>query len=181
MRKAFSLAETLVTSFLFLMVLGVAALFLRDYSQIMRQDTEQSQRSQALASLEQIASEARQAIAFVTPPLGSGTAVPVLEFDRMNPRQPHLPTVLPSPLPVSWQPHPGTSLVRVRLEVVGGQLQRRTRQLVGGPAPQTMALLDPCDGLACRFLTNGNLEVVISLLVDGVVQTTRAELQVSVP
>ncbi|MEW6281691.1 MAG: hypothetical protein AB1758_23990 [Candidatus Eremiobacterota bacterium] len=171
--RGFSLAEALITSFLFLLVLGVAALFMRDYSQVLRLESEQTGRRQAQASLERIAADARQAVRFSSPVPAGGPAA-VLELTRLNPTAPHLPATLPDPLPASWAPLPAASLMTVRYEVSGGRLLRTVR-MPAAPV-ESATLLAEAPGLSCRFLVSGCLEVELGVLRDGAVVPLRSEV-----
>lgn len=174
-RRAFTLIEALLTGFLLLLLLGVAALLLSDYARIMRGDERKQTMRNLVAGLERMSAEVRLAQQVTEP---GGTLASRLTFVRIQPAVATLPPSLPDPLPATWNPRPSASLMTVTYEVLGDQLVRTARS---GGLTETELLASDCSGLATQFLPSGNLEMAVSYQEGGAVRSLRGETALELP
>lgn len=173
--RAFTLVEALLTGFLLLLLLGVAALLLSDYARIMRGDERKQTMRNLMAGLERMSSEVRLAQQVSEP---GGALASRLTFVRFQPAVAALPPGLPDPLPTSWNPRPSVSLMTVTYDLQGDRLMRTAR---AGGLTESELLASDCTGLAAQFLASGNLEVAVSYDESGAVRTLRSETALELP
>ncbi|MEW6278398.1 MAG: hypothetical protein AB1758_07255 [Candidatus Eremiobacterota bacterium] len=169
MKRGVTLAEVLLTMFLFILMLGVAGTLVREYSGVLRHSSskERTLRS-ALVGLDRIDCELAQAHAVVSP--ATSTPVSLLEFRKLDPGAARLPAP-PTPVPAGWAPHDPAYEVTVRYRVLQGTL---IREVVGGGAP--MAVVQGPQGLNAVLLPNGNVEVSLSIQEDKLLRTLSTEV-----
>lgn len=122
-RKGVSLAEVVLTSFLVFMVLGVIAALVRQYREVSAHSRLQDASLRSALGLQQVANEAKEATAMITPPPGAGGIFSSVEFDRIDPNDTtRFPSPVPSPLPLTYDPR--GPLMRVRYTLDAGELVR---------------------------------------------------------
>ncbi|MBI3925649.1 MAG: hypothetical protein HY319_08925 [Armatimonadetes bacterium] len=174
-RRAFSLAEAVIASFLIFLILGVAATLVQGYSRVMR-DSSGKERTHLAAqlALERVRAEVASAIEVLDPTAGSNTE---LKFDKLDPRAARLPDPLPDPLPADWEPWEPADRITVRYFIDGGNLMREASG-PGGAVVETITR--GIEGFLVTVEPPGSLDITVTVREDRrvVTFTTKANLEV---
>lgn len=178
-RRAVSLLEVLVASFLMALVVGLTALLAQSYSSVARKGRDREAVVQAAQlALAQVTEEAREAIQIQT--YGS-----TFTFQKVAPQVARLPVSYPSPVPTplgaTWQPWAAASLVNVTYRLTPeSKLVRR----VWGPSvtpPTESVVCQEVYGFDASDSGQGLLTFRLGLRVDSSIQTLVGEVFRAVP
>ncbi|MBT9589009.1 hypothetical protein IV102_37090 [bacterium] len=121
-KRGVSLLEALVTAFLGLLLLGVVALTVKEYRQVLSKSQVLDQQIELTLALRRLCQEVQASTAVLVPTASS------LQLTRLDPGNPNrFPLQLnpPQPVPASWTPQTPSWLVTVDYAVVTGALTRR--------------------------------------------------------
>jgi type II secretory pathway component PulJ len=178
-RRAFTLAEALLSLALVSLVLG---LLTQIFASITRQDRALQQREQvinaALTALDRMSRDCRMAVVWAMPDAGDTTLRSVAEFDLPDYEQealrlPFPPVATPTP---SWNPE--ALLLRLRYRVDQQRLWREVR--VAG-AFQGISLCRGVSGMSIRRIAREDMLIELSLLVEGKLKTLHNRFRLPCP
>ena len=167
-RRAFTLAESLITLFVVFLVFGVASGLLHEYSSILRFSAAKEKRfSVAQVALKRMVDETREALILESP---TGSWSSSLTFQRLDPNYTiWLPgVVLAQPFDpynttiTTWTPRPPAQMLRMDYSVSAGELVRSLAPVAGG-SNTTSVLATGVSGLQVTPLSTGALEITLSV------------------
>jgi type II secretory pathway component PulJ len=175
-KHGFSLAETLATLFILVLVLGSVGTFARLYSSQVMYTTK---RDQALAGT-QVAvllmqREISEAINIITPPSGSISAYPTLSFQTLNPDVVQLPPTLPNPPAATWDPYAAAYLMTVTYSVSNNFLVRQVTP--NGGAALSTRVASELAGFSCQFTGTKTLEFTLSFAEESHIRVVKMDVE----
>lgn len=160
-RRGLTLLETTVTMFLVALVMGLAAAVVAEYSEILRHSSGKERTLGAVqVGLERLRSEAREAFAILEPAMGATS--PELRLLKVDPSRQllRLPSPVPEPAALSWDPHDPAHVVEVRYFTSQESLVREVAGLGEHRVAEGVA------GFSCRLLGDGSLRLDLSVTED---------------
>lgn len=173
------MGEALLSLALVALVLGLLA---QIFVSLSRQDRGLQQRelqiNTALGALETWARECRMAVAWTTPATNQPGLFTLAEFDVPDYEQdalrlPLVPSTLPNP---PWNPE--SRMIRLRYRLDQGRLLREVR--VSG-AFESLALGRDFTGISLQRVTRQDLQLELSLFIDGQVRSLRQRFRLPCP
>lgn len=159
-KRGVSLLEALVTAFLGLLLLGVVALTVKEYGQVLSKGQVLDQQIELTLALQRLCQEVQASTAVLVPTASS------LQLTRLDPGNPNrFPLQLhpPQPVPASWNPQTPSWLVTIDYAVVGGALMRRCTFFDG--TLNQVVMHGPVEGLQVGLA--GRLLTVVARLPGG--------------
>jgi len=162
-KRGLSLVEMLTTLFVASLIMGVIGTLLTQMSRVEHSSRGKDKVLEGMRfALDRIRTEVSSSTSISSP--SSGTAVPTLQFSRIDPTVPgRIPSPLPTP-PTLWDPRDPSYLVSVQYFVQDTTLYRQA-----GSGPQE-TLAEGVAGFSCALNGDGTLQVTLSVDNVGVVQ-----------
>lgn len=96
-----------------------------------------------------------------------------LVLELIDPLVTRLPNPLPTPLPASFRPHENGDRMRIEYRLLGDAVMRRVRYSSGAEFEESVAT--EVDGLSFEMLSNGNLRVSATTIIQGLIYVWRTE------
>ena len=152
------------------LVLSILGTLLVSYSHvIMRQGGQQKSLLGCQVATETIRRDLASSIAMTLP---SSDTLHLEQIDTLVSSR--LPRPLPNPAPGSWRPHATADRMSIDYRLVGDSVMRKVRLSGGATFEDTVT--DEVDGLDFEILSNGNLEVTATALINGYLRHWQVEL-----
>ena len=162
--------EALMSLGLICMVLSILGTLMMSYSRvIMRQGDHQKSLLGCQVTTESIRRDLGSAILVTIP---TSDSLHIEQIDTLVSSR--LPKPLPNPAPGSWRPHDPADRLKIDYRLVGTSVMRKVR-LSGGATFEDNVSAE-VDGLDFELLSNGNLEVTATALINGNLQRWQVEL-----
>lgn len=178
-RRGISLIELMVSMAVMLVVLGVAAGLMREYSSAVRFSSAKAASLAAQVALQRMVAETREALVMLAP--ASSASGSELRFEKIDPSAGEwIPPVVPDPVPVSWDPQPAGLVMEVRYFVDGRGTLVREVTPPAGPL-QAWDLAPEISGLAVNHATSGLVELELSVQEPGRLRVFAAKVARPVP
>lgn len=162
--------EALLSLGLICLVLSILGTLLMSYCRvIMRQGDHQKSLLGCQVTTETIRRDLRSAIVVDTP---TSDTLHIEQIDGLVTSR--LPKPLPNPAPASWRPHDPADRLKIDYRLVGTSVLRKVR--LSGGATFEDSVSTEVDGLDFELLSNGNLKVTATALINGNLQSWQVEL-----
>ena len=161
MKRAFSLIEALVVSFLVLILLGTIGGVVGRYLSANQMLKEKDRGREAVAlALHSLRSDCQQSVAFLSPLPNDTSAVSTLRLEILDASQPRLPNSLPTPLPSIWTPVGSRLTIEYRIDTDANLM----RTLTNSSPADSQTLVQQTQGFSARHLERNLLEIQLSVL-----------------
>ncbi|MGE0489589.1 MAG: type II secretion system protein [Vulcanimicrobiota bacterium] len=173
--RGFSLLEAMVTMLLVGIVFAIAATVITSYSRAVNQlGLKDAQLQSIMVGMDRMRSEVEGAFSVSSPPaVGSASSLTFQLIDPANTSR-FTGTTPWDPFDVLGVAPLNDYAVTVSYSVVSGGLTRRLTYPDG--TSSTALVADQVQGLACQYLTTGNLELVLSFEAAGGIRQLRSQV-----